>query len=194
MKSATNGRTDARTGKFFRMVETKPPEPALEANGSSADASKARPAVKTPKVLAIASGGGHWVQLLRLQPALEDCDVTYATVLPGYRAQVGGAPFHVVPDSNRWDKFSLVRCALRILLLLARTRPDVILTTGAAPGYFAILFGRWFGARTSWLDSIANAEKLSLSGEMARGKADLWLTQWPHLESEDGPFFRGNVL
>ncbi len=43
---------------------------------------------KTPKVLAISSGGGHWVQLLRLRPAFAGCDVTYATVRDGYRADV----------------------------------------------------------------------------------------------------------
>jgi hypothetical protein len=31
----------------------------------------------TKKVLAVASGGGHWVQLLRLQPAFVHHKVTY---------------------------------------------------------------------------------------------------------------------
>ena len=29
-----------------------------------------------PKILAIASGGGHWIQLLRLRPAFSGADVT----------------------------------------------------------------------------------------------------------------------
>jgi UDP-N-acetylglucosamine:LPS N-acetylglucosamine transferase len=146
------------------------------------------------KVLAISSGGGHWVQLLRLRPAFQEWNVTYATVQQGYQSQVEGAPFRTVPDSNRWDKLSAIHSAFRIFLLLLELRPDVVITTGAAPGYFAIRFGRLFGAKTIWVDSIANAEELSLSGQMVQGKADLWLTQWPHLEKENGPFFRGNVL
>jgi UDP-N-acetylglucosamine:LPS N-acetylglucosamine transferase len=146
------------------------------------------------KLLAISSGGGHWVELLRLRPALSECEVTYATVQPGYRSEVGKAAFCVVPGSNRWSKISALRSAVGVFFLLLRLRPDVILTTGAAPGYFAVRFGKWFGARTIWVDSIANAEELSLSGQMAKGKADLWLTQWPHLASEDGPQFHGRVL
>lgn len=152
------------------------------------------PAPKAPKVLAIASGGGHWVQLLRLQPAFAGCQILYATVQDGYRSQVGDTPFYVVPDCNRWGKLSVLWCAFHMLRLLLRLRPDVIVTTGAAPGYLAIYFGRWMGARTVWVDSIANAEELSLSGQMARGKADLWLTQWPHLQGEVGPRYCGNVL
>ena len=42
------------------------------------------------RVLAVASGGGHWVQLLRLRPAFEGCDVTYACVRPAYADDVPG--------------------------------------------------------------------------------------------------------
>ena len=60
---------------------------------------------KRPKVLAISSGGGHWVQLLRLRPAFEGCDVVYATVKEGYRADLDpDADFRVIPDANRWNK------------------------------------------------------------------------------------------
>jgi hypothetical protein len=45
-----------------------------------------------------------------------------------------------------------------------------------------------------WLDSIANAEELSLSGRKVGKHADRWLTQWPHLVEEDGPEFHGSVL
>ena len=50
------------------------------------------------------------------------------------------------------------------------------------------------GARTLFLDSIANAEELSLSANLARRHCDLVLTQWPHLAEGDGPGYRGSVL
>jgi UDP-N-acetylglucosamine:LPS N-acetylglucosamine transferase len=78
--------------------------------------------------------------------------------------------------------------------ILLRERPDVIISTGAAPGYFALRLGKWFGARTIWVDSIANVEKLSLSGQRVGKYADLWLTQWPHLARPEGPYFMGGVL
>lgn len=148
-----------------------------------------------PRLLAISSGGGHWIQLLRLRPAFEGCDVTYATVKKGYRSHLeSDAVFKVVPDGNRWQKIKLIRSAFAIAILIIRLRPDVVVSTGAAPGYFALRFAKWLGARVVWIDSIANAEELSLSGVKAGSFSDLWLTQWSHLARDGGPEFFGSVL
>jgi UDP-N-acetylglucosamine:LPS N-acetylglucosamine transferase len=146
------------------------------------------------RVLAVASGGGHWVQLLRLRPAFEGYEVTYVTVDRAYAADVPGARFRAIVDATRWNKLRLLRMALQITWILLRERPDVVISTGAAPGYFALRLGKWLGARTIWLDSIANVERLSLSGQRIGPHVDLWLTQWPHLARPDGPQFAGSVL
>lgn len=148
-----------------------------------------------PKILAISSGGGHWVQLLRLRPAFEGCEVVYATVSEGYRADLcEGAGFRVIPDSNRSSKIGLIHSAWSIFWLVFRLRPDVVVSTGAAPGYFGVRFGKWLGARVVWVDSMANAEELSMSGAKAGSFVDLWLTQWPHLARQSGPHCFGSVL
>jgi hypothetical protein len=149
---------------------------------------------KPKKLLAISSGGGHWVQLLRLRPAFDGCEVVFATVREGYREDVADAAFHVVPDSNRWNKLALLRCAIGVFWLLLRVRPDVVVSTGAAPGFFGVRFGKWLGARVVWVDSVANAEELSMSGRKAGTFVDLWLTQWPHLAGGNGPKCFGSVL
>lgn len=142
----------------------------------------------------MASGGGHWVQLRRVVPAFEDMEVVYVTVNDVYRVDVPDSRFHVVNDATRWNKFGLILQAWRLLGIVVRERPDVVFSTGAAPGLIAMLFGRLLGARTIWLDSIANAEQLSLSGKLARHVAGLWLTQWEHLATPDGPRFEGRVF
>jgi len=145
------------------------------------------------RILAVASSGGHWVQLSRLKPAFEGHDVAYLTTDPGHRGEVGAARFYAVPDASRWNKLALLRTALRIAWVVVRERPDVVISTGAAPGYLAIRFAGLLGARTAWVDSVANVEELSLSGQMASAKADLCLTQWPHLAG--GPVaYEGSVL
>jgi UDP-N-acetylglucosamine:LPS N-acetylglucosamine transferase len=147
-----------------------------------------------PKVLAIASGGGHWVQLMRLRPAFADAKVTFVTVRRTYQSDVPGEDFRVIPDATRWNKFKLLLMAAKIFWIVATVRPDVVVSTGAAPGYFAIRFGKWFRARTCWIDSIANAEELSLSGQQIRPHASIVLTQWPHVADASGVEFAGSVL
>jgi len=146
------------------------------------------------RILAVASGGGHWTELLRLRPAFEGGETVYVTVQKDYADDVPGSRIHAVNDATRWSRMSLIKLAVQVLLILLRERPDVIVTTGAAPGYFALRLGRWLGARTIWLDSVANAEELSMSGRIAERYADLWLTQWAHLAQGDRPEFAGAVL
>jgi UDP-N-acetylglucosamine:LPS N-acetylglucosamine transferase len=146
------------------------------------------------KVLAVSSSGGHWVQLRRVVPAFEGFEVVYVTVLESNRSQVPENRFYSVNDATRWNKPGLILLALRLAWIIGRERPAVVISTGAAPGYFALLLGRWFGARTIWIDSMANIEELSLSGLRAGRYADLWLTQWPHLAKADGPHYGGSVL
>lgn len=154
---------------------------------------------RKPRIMAVASAGGHWVQLMRLRPAWEGLEVIYVTTDPGLRQTLleEGKPapdFRVITEGNRWHKRKLIRQLAELTLIMARVRPDAVITTGAAPGYFALRLGRLFGARTVWIDSMANAEELSLSGQQARRHADLWLTQWEHLAKPDGPEFLGSVL
>ena len=149
---------------------------------------------KHKKILAISSGGGHWVQLLQLRPAFEGCDVTYACVRSAYAEDVPGERFIAFTDATRWDRWHLLKMLLQVAWLVFSHRPDVVISTGAAPGYAAIRFGKWIGARTIWLDSIANVDDLSLSGVKIARHADLWMTQWPHLAKPGGPRFKGAVL
>lgn len=146
------------------------------------------------KILAVSSSGGHWIELLRLRPAFAGHEVVYITTQKGSQSQVLGHRLHIVPDANQWTKFRLLITLVWVFFLIARERPDIVISTGAAPGYFAVRFGKWFGARTLWLESIANAEELSLSTRLVKPYADLWLTQWPHMETPQGPFYRGDVL
>lgn len=146
------------------------------------------------KILAISSGGGHWVQLLRLRAAFDGEDVTYACVRPSYSADVPGERFMSITDATRWDRWRLLKMLFQVAWLILTLRPDVVITTGAAPGYAAIRFGKWMKARTIWIDSIANVETMSLSGAKLAKHADLWLTQWPHLAKQEGPHYKGAVI
>ena len=145
------------------------------------------------KLLAVASGGGHWVQLRRLQPAFDGASVTWISTQPDYQKEVG-SNFHSVQDASLWSKWSLLIMFVQVAWLMLKIRPDVVVTTGAAPGFAAIVFGRVIGARTVWVDSIANSETLSTSGKRVKRWAHVWLTQWEHLSTADGPEFWGAVL
>lgn len=146
------------------------------------------------RVLAVASGGGHWVQLMRLRPAFEGTEIHYATVDPSAQERVAPAPVHLYPDANKDTRWRMVMAALALAIIVLRVRPHVVISTGAAGGYLAIRFARLLGARTLFLDSIANTRQLSLSARLAQQTADLVLSQWPAVARASGAEYRGAVL
>ena len=147
-----------------------------------------------PRLLAVSSGGGHWTQLQRLRPAFEGSEVVWLTTQHGHRSSVGDDGFRTVVEANRWQKWKALRCAVGVFVVVVRERPDVIVSTGALPGFFALAFGKLIRAQTIWIDSIANADELSMSGQHAGRVSDLWITQWAHLASPTGPQYFGNVI
>ncbi|MCM2476295.1 glucuronosyltransferase [Rhizobium sp. CG5] len=146
------------------------------------------------RVLAVSSGGGHWEQLMLVVASFEGAHVAFANTIDGLAEKSGVSPAYLVADCNRDKIFATVQCALGIFRIIHQEKPDVIISTGAAPGILALAIGKVFGARTIWLDSVANSERLSLSGKFAGKIADLWLTQWRHLATDNGPKYYGSVL
>lgn len=145
------------------------------------------------KILAIASAGGHWIQLLRLQPAFLDGEVIYISTKPEFAKMVEGKSFYIVPDGNRNNKLGLIKAIIKIFKIVMKLKPNVIITTGAAPGILALIAGKLIGSKTIWIDSIANVEELSLSGKFAVRIANRVYTQWPDL-ANDKIIYAGNVL
>jgi len=136
------------------------------------------------RVLAIASGGGHFIQLMRLQPAWAGHQVSVATVDPSTRSLAGDVPFYTFRDVSRADWWRIPAAALDIARILIASRPQVIITTGALPGLIAAALARPFGVKSLWVDSIANSEVLSGSGAQAGRVCSQVVTQWPHLASD----------
>jgi UDP-N-acetylglucosamine:LPS N-acetylglucosamine transferase len=145
------------------------------------------------KLMAIASIGGHWVELLRLNGAFDEMEVVYVSTTESMGLTVPGHKFYAVPDSNRWDKFKLLTTLSKVYKIVRSEKPDFIISTGAAPGLLALLVGKLLGVKTIWVDSIANVEKLSLSGRIAFKFVDRTYTQWPELAT-NGIIYAGNVL
>lgn len=172
---------------------------AFSSRGKPAEPRPERPAkpsarTRPTRVLAIASAGGHWQQLMELRPAFEGCDVLFATTLKGLPQEFDAAPSIIVPDCNRNDVLRMPWMVLTIGARLLAYRPDVVISTGALPGLIALTLAKVMRAQTIWVDSIANAEEMSMSGKHARRVADLWLSQWPHVAEAEGADYYGAIL
>lgn len=149
---------------------------------------------KQKKILAISSIGGHWIQLLRIvRPLEKDFTVEYMCTHIKCATMVEGKQFYKIEDFSRWDAYKILPALLKAIRLLKKSKPSVVITTGAAPGLVCLLAAKLCGIKTIWIDSIANVEHLSASGRIAKKIADKVYTQWPDL-AERGVVYKGNIF
>ncbi len=143
--------------------------------------------MRSQRILAVASKGGHWRQLNAMAGAFDGHKLHFACTDPEL------AQYHIGECSrSEWWRGVIVAC--QVLRIMAVVRPHVVVSTGALPGLVAIIVARLLGARTIWIDSIANTEAMSLSGRLSRPFANHWLTQWPEVSARTGATYAGAVL
>lgn len=154
---------------------------------------RAKPAKQ--KILAVSSAGGHWSQLMIISEAFKDSDIIYMTtsINPQLNTRPTNSRVIKVWQANLTQKFRIFVLAVQVLVHIIFLRPDLVISTGAAPGFFAVFYGKFLGSKTIWLDSIANYKTLSLSGLKAKPYCDKFLVQWPHLVDDESSYW-GNVL
>ena len=149
---------------------------------------------KKLKVFAVASIGGHWVQLLRIAKALEkEFDVVYMSTHEKCATMVEGRVYYSMNDFSRWDFYNIFPEILHSIYIICKEKPSIVITTGAAPGLVCLFAAKICGIRTVWIDSIANVEHISFSGRIASKFASRIYTQWPSLAGNK-VIFAGNIF
>lgn len=153
-------------------------------------------AQKKQKVLAIASPGGHWVQLNKICNPLEDrFDVVYVTPGAQYASAINNSRKVLkITDASADSKLKLIPLAIQLLWIFAKERPQAIISTGAAPGAIAFLLAKILPIKTIWVDSIANVSRLSRSARMIQNHADKVITQWKPLSDGENIIYKGSIL
>lgn len=134
------------------------------------------------KICLVASAGGHLSQLLKIASVWSGHEICWITTTEVVRASLGGnGNVYVVGECNRQHPLRVLAVLSLCMRIMRKEKPDMVISTGAAPGCMAALIGHLVGARVVWLDSITNVHRLSLSGRLIRPFADLFLVQWPAL-------------
>jgi len=151
---------------------------------------------KKQKILAIASPGGHWIQLNKICNPLEDrFNVVYVTPGAQYTSKIKKSRKVLnVTDASADSKLKLIPLALQLIWIFVKERPQAIISTGAAPGAIAFLIAKILPIKTIWVDSIANVSQLSRSARMIQKHADKVITQWEPLSDGENIIYKGSIL
>ncbi len=158
--------------------------------------SRARAGEKRPRVLLVASSGGHLLELLELADGFERRDRLWVTFdKPDARSLLRGERVvHAHHPTNR-NLRNLARNLVLAVRLLVRLRPEAIVTTGAGVAVPFCFVGRALGARVVYVESLARASDLSLTGRIVRPVTTTFFVQWPELaERHRAAVYSGSIF
>lgn len=142
-------------------------------------AGRASATAKRPlRVCLAGSGGGHVRQLLDLEPVWSRHDfffVTEDTALSrsfdkAWRTHTVG--HYAYGQARTKSPWTMIRGAIVNLIqswrIIAKERPDVVITTGAGAMFFTVLWARLLGAKIVMIESFARFDHLSLFSRLTR--------------------------
>lgn len=145
-----------------------------------------------------ASSGGHTNELMQLlahaswwpRPAVA---VTTLEILRPQFEALG--PTTVIGEAHRYKPWAAAGVLIQAFRFAWRERPDVIVTTGSMPLAMVSIFIKLFGGKVVWIDSVAQMEKLSMSGNLVRRFADRCFAQWPSVAAQhESVTYAGELL
>lgn len=172
-------------------------KPSIPSNDASMTVARQEPA----DVLLVCSTGGHLLQLVALREVWHETRRLWVTfdksdarsLLRSERVVFAFGP------TNRTFGVTAVANTLRNLVLawrvIGRTRPSVILTTGAGVAVPFAWVGRLRGARIVYVESLTRIEGPSLSYKLIAPVAARTYGQWPEFAGAvRGARYAGNVF
>ena len=133
----------------------------------------------------ISSTGGHFSELSRLFPLLDDYeyliitekDKTTAKLKERYQDKIGYL-FYGTREHLFTYPFKLLGNCFRSFYYYLKFRPRVIITTGAHTAGPMCCIGKIFGSKIIFIETFANTETKTITGRIVYHFADVFIVQW----------------
>lgn len=140
------------------------------------------------KILFISSSGGHFSELMQLEPLFSKYDSYFITekvkscrnLKKKYKDHafylLFGTKHHILSYL-----FIFPYNCVKSLFLYFKIRPEYIITTGAHTAVPMCYIGKVFGSKIIYIETFACIDLKSLSGRMVYPIANLFLVQWENM-------------
>ena len=89
------------------------------------------------------------------------------------------------PNKNKikyW--WTIIKNLAKAIGIVAKFRPDTVVSTGAQVGGFFCYIGKFFGAKVVYIETMAKIKELSGTGHNVYKIADKFYVQWKSLEEK----------
>ena len=135
------------------------------------------------KICFVGSSGGHLFHLYLLKPFWEDKERFWVSfdkedarsLLKGERLYFCYGP------SNRSLK-ALIINTFRAIRILRKEKPELIVSSGAAPAVPFFWLGKLMGAKTVYIEVFDRVDAPTVSGRMCYPVTDRFIVQWEEMK------------
>ena len=144
------------------------------------------------KVLFISSTGGHLDEMLQLKDLFNKYDyhiitektVSNLSLKDKYPGRVNYLVYgsYTKPLSKLVYPFKLLYNTFKSLILYIKIRPKYIISTGAHTAGPMLLIGHILGSKIIYIETFANSNSRSKTGNIVSKFADLFIVQWESMK------------
>ena len=130
-----------------------------------------------PRLCLVSSSGGHWEQLQKLQPLIDEFDGFYVTEKTKFPENAK----YFMMQTDLKDKLMPLKMLVngaRALRIWIRERPDFVITTGtmvAYPFYWLAVICR---KKFVFIETFGRADMPTVAGKLMEKHSDLFIVQW----------------
>lgn len=131
------------------------------------------------------SSGGHFEQLMMLEPLMKKYNSFIVTEKIGYNIETNNIPLAFVQQINRTDRWFLMKFIRNIwtsLGIVLKYKPNIIISTGALATVPIMFWTKIFGGKIIYIESFAKIATPTLSGRFAYKIADQFYVQWESMK------------
>lgn len=135
------------------------------------------------KICFVGSSGGHLTHLYMLKPFWHDKERFWATFdKEDARSLLAGEKIYpVYYPSNRSLKALFIN-TFRAIKILCKERPDLIISSGAAPAIPFFWIGKLMGAKTIYIEVFDRIDKPTIAGKLCYPVTDRFIVQWEEMK------------
>lgn len=136
------------------------------------------------KIALVCSHGGHLTELLYIMQTFEDHEVFFATY-DSERTRAMNHRKYLFPNFGE-KPLKMLKNLPRILNIMSKEKPDVIISNGAEIAIPFFFLGKLFRAKTIFIECYTRISEPTITGKLVYPLADLFLVLWPDLLKKYG--------
>jgi UDP-N-acetylglucosamine:LPS N-acetylglucosamine transferase len=135
------------------------------------------------KICLVGSSGGHLTHLYMLKSFWKDKDRFWVTFDKEDARSIlkGEKVYSCYYPSNRSIK-ALIINTVRALKILPKEKPDLIISSGAAPAIPFFWIGKIMGAKTIYIEVFDRINDTTISGKLVYPVTDKFIVQWEEMK------------